>query len=196
MKFFTCKQKTGFVSTDELIKIFDSENKPFYVYPNKTGVIKFNLPKGAYSTNNKLAKLPAPVFYILPPLPIPTVKRKLPKRFKIVFKNNPNKCSVYHKIGLIVFDNSFKDKPKFFLTFIKLHELGHYFYSSKDKNPLSNEYQQNEIYCDTFARNKMLKLGYNPAQIQQAINLTLTQVTSDHRKQYSQSQLEKSFKNG
>lgn len=194
MKFFTCKNKTGFKSTDELIKIYDSDNKPFYVYPNKTGVIYFNLPKGAYSTLNNLTKLTQPVNYKLPPLPKPTVNRKLPKRFKVVFKDNPNKCSVYHKIGLIVFDNSFQDKPKFFLTFIKLHELGHYFYSSSNKNPISKEYQLNEMYCDTFAQNKMLKLGYNPGQIQQAINLTLTQAISEGRKKNSQNQLEKSFK--
>ena len=191
---FCCKYKTGYFSYDPLIKIFDNENKPFYVCPNKNGVIKFNLPRGVYKTENKIIKLASPVKYKLETLPKRTVKRKLPENFKIVFAENPNKCSVFHELGIIIFDNSFKEKPKFFLVFIKLHELGHYFYASKDKNPMSKEYQINEAYCDKFARRKMLELGYNPTQIQHAINYTLTQDISAHRKLKSQNELEKNFK--
>ena len=86
MKHFSCKHKTGFCSSDSLIKIFDETNKPFYVYPNKNGIIYFNLPKGAYTTENNLTKLEKPVFYKLPILPQRSVNRKLPKKFKIVFK--------------------------------------------------------------------------------------------------------------
>jgi hypothetical protein len=41
------------------------------------------------------------------------------------------------------------------------HEIGHYYYYSENK-------------CDNFAKNKMLKMGFNPSQIAKSIHEALS----------------------
>lgn len=69
--------------------------------------------------------------------------------------------------GKIFFDRDFLntlDRPT--LTFILLHEFGHYLYSGNG--------QESEKKCDLFATAKMIELGYNPNQILKASLFSLT----------------------
>ena len=70
--------------------------------------------------------------------------------------------------------------------YIKFHELGHYFYSG--------EGNKSEILCDLFAKNCMLKCGYNPSQVRWAQNGTLSNmISSKIRKEKVNDKLKNSF---
>lgn len=133
--------------------------KPFYVV-NKQTPFAFNLPKGVYECNLEVKKLDKPVVYSTPSLPSRERTVKLPKNFKVLLIDNPNKCSVVMELGLILLDKSLKESPEPFIVYILFHELGHFFYKSEDK-------------CDRFAEYQMLKRGYNPSQCKYANNITL-----------------------
>ena len=167
--------KSGFTCSDPLILILDSNGKEFYKKENtsKKGYIHFNLPAGKYHTQNNLHRVSFRK-YDLPAIPKPNHKKET-KPFKIVFDENPNKCSINTKTGLVIFDNSFKDQPKYVIDFILWHEYAHYFYSG--------EGQKSEKNCDTYAQRQMLRQGYNPSQISIAIATTLSDNTlAMHRK--------------
>lgn len=166
-------KKTGFVS-DVDIFIFDAEMKPFYFKRSNGKRIYFNLPKGKYFCKNEIHILNSPVKYKLPKLPKPEIKVVPPKTFpKIIYGNNPHKCSIFYAENKILFDNSFKDLPRFIISFIIYHEFGHFAYRGNG--------QQSEKNCDTFARYMMLKNGYNPSQVHFAIKYTLDGKYSTHR---------------
>lgn len=118
----------------------------------KKPVKHFNLPKGKYIVESgDILRKKSSVKYRLPKLPPPERWYKQ-KKYRIKFAPNPNKATVYHKEGIIVFDPYFKKVPKFIFDFILFHEFGHQYYKT-------------EKYADAYARNKMLKRGYNPSQI-------------------------------
>jgi hypothetical protein len=165
--------KGGFVCSEPLILICDENGREFYKKENKRGYIHFNLPSGTYHTQNILNAAPFRR-YPLPPLAKEN-HLKEQKPFKIVFANNPNKCSINTASGLVVFDYSFKDKPKYIIDFILWHEYAHYFYSGNG--------QKSEMNCDRYAQRQMLRQGYNPSQITTAITLTLSDLAS-HRKNH------------
>lgn len=142
--------------SNELL-ILDKNKTPFYYRNNLKNKFSFNLPCGTYYTNNNLVKLDKPVFYTKPKLKKRYHFKEYPKNFKILYSENPNKCSVDLNKGVIIFDNSFKTAPRFIKDFIKFHELGHYRYTGKG--------QQSEIDCDNFACYCMILIGYNPSQI-------------------------------
>ena len=148
----------------ELI-ILDKNKIPFYYRNNLKGKYKFNLPLGTYYTNNTLLVLNNPVFYTTPKLKPSYHFRPFPKKFKIIYENNPNKCSVDLNRHVIIFDNSFKKSPRFIKDFIKFHELGHYKYTGRG--------QESEKDCDNFSSYCMIKVGYNPSQISVANKYTL-----------------------
>ena len=163
---FVLNSKSGFITFDPEVIIYDEDGILFYSKKNAIGKLHFNLPKGTYETNNNISKTTFKKFP-LSKLEKPNAIKKLPKDgFKIIYCKNPNKCSVDNKRHIIYFDNSFKSAPRPVKMYIKLHELGHYFYSG--------EGNKSEINCDVFAANKMLKLGYNPSQIYEAQNSTLS----------------------
>lgn len=143
--------------------------------PHNGNPLTFNLPRGTYviRLNGGSIAMREPLKYSFEVLPAPTVKRSKLKSFEPVrhFESNPNKCSV-----------RFTDRPYFFWdqefynslnslekTFIELHEIGHYYYSSGIEN---------EINCDNYAINQMLKMGYNPTQIYSAFEKSLS---NEHR---------------
>ena len=159
------KHKTGFSCIDNQLLIFDKNKIPFYFRDNNKTTFKFNLPVGTYYTENNLVKLNRPCFYTSPKLKPFYFNKTLPNRFKIVYENNPNKCSVDLTRGIIIFDNSFKNEPRFIKDFIKFHELGHYRYSGRG--------QESEKDCDNFSVHCMIKIGYNPSQINVASKYTL-----------------------
>lgn len=186
MNYIKVNEKTGFYCFDSIIKIYDHRGVLFYFKENKNGKIRFNLPKGLFQTNCDLYKLKEPVKYRFTNLPKGNNIKKLPKNFKIVYINNPHKCSVDNDKHIIYFDNSFKQFPLPVKDYIKFHELGHYFYSGENN--------KSEILCDLFAKNCMLKVGYNPSQIQWAQNGTLSDSdTSSERKKIVKEKIKKTF---
>jgi hypothetical protein len=162
---FRVKRKTGFVTNDRTVKILDRDGLPFYYMENVGPNFKFNLPPGEFFTDNKLTELMVPVTYTMPPLKRRYNFMLAPKRFRYIYANNPNKCSVDLLRGLVIFDKSFEGFPRFVKAYIKYHELGHYRYSGKG--------QVSEKDCDDFSFNCMIKAGYNPAQVVTASEYTL-----------------------
>ena len=165
MQKFTVKTKCGFKSFDTVVKIYDKNGILFYCKENPIGLLHFNLPTGEYLTYNSL--MPSKIReYKLPKLPKANNLKNLPKDFKIIFCDNPNKCSVDNQNHVIYFDNSFKKQPIPVIDYILFHELGHYLYSEQGN--------KSEINCDLFAMKKMLEIGYNPSQILWVQNGTLS----------------------
>lgn len=152
---------TGF-QADGPIHIKTADGRPFYVI-QKTGKVKFNLPKGEYITETPLKRLSAPHLYKF------ERKRKrehyhfeMPKQnqIKVEFRDNPNKASIFPRKHTIVMDNSFQSMPEYVKKYVFYHELGHYLYKTEE-------------FCDEFAQEKMLQDGYNKSQIEAAARVTL-----------------------
>lgn len=150
-------KKTGFRVTDvyKPIIIRDERGISFYnTEPLVPKTTEFNLPPGEYYVDSgAFVKAAIPVWY--PRKPMPFQQRIFmpdPGKFKIEFGINPNKCSVLWDEGVILFDESFLDRPRNEVDFILGHEMGHRYYKT-------------EAYCDLYAANLMLKWGYNPYQI-------------------------------
>jgi hypothetical protein len=152
MNFFLDK-KTGFNCLGDGVRVYNADGSLFYEkanvnFPNK---FSFNLPRGAYVCFDNIQKRKEPVFFKLEKLP-PKEKKVIVKQPVIIYGENKNKASIDIQKHLIIIDNQFKESPKANQVFLLCHELGHYYYTT-------------ESYCDRFARNKMLLLGFNPSQI-------------------------------
>lgn len=167
MKRIILSRKTGYdvLTPERPINIRDKNGRIFYstesMVPN---VRKFNLPSniplfiesGHFKTsenpvNYRLEKLPKKQRYF----------KQNPSRFKVIFSDNPNTCSILWNKKEIVFDKSLKEKTIPDNTFILYHEFGHQYYND-------------EHLADLFAFNSMLNRGYNPSQILQAPYNTLS----------------------
>lgn len=173
MKNLTLTQKTGFSSLLPF-KIFDVNGSLFYsdTFTDKIENGKrlfFNLPKGSYKYEGIIIKQPQPVKHkeIVLPKPQRNIENK---NYRIIFKDNPNKCTIYYKLGLIVFDNALKKIPLFMKVNIYYHEMGHHLY-------------KDEHLADLYAAKKMLEIGFNSSQIglSNIINLSDKQ---EKRKQF------------
>jgi hypothetical protein len=151
----------GFRCEDREVKIYDQHGKPFYFFtlPEIQRHVKFNLPKGKYFTQNTLSEV-NPVKYDLPKLPARERYSKV-EVFPITISENPNKCSINFTKKIIIIDPELTKLPAFILYYILEHERGHFYYET-------------EKYADLFAAYQMLKNGFNPSQIAQANNITLT----------------------
>lgn len=175
---FSLNNKKGFVSFDRKLRIFDSNGKPFY-FRDSDKKHTFNLPKGNYVTLNNITPQEKPFKLRKLRLPRRERKRHVPSNYRFVYKENPNKCTVLipkepNQECIIILDNSLKDLPRHFLTFILFHEQGHLFYTT-------------EKYCDMYAFNKMIDKGFNVSQIVQASKLSLTDKNKE-RKDFTHSQ--------
>ena len=170
MKKVVLNYKTGFESEDSFIDILNENLQPFYEKENINigGKINFNLPIGTYYTNNNLTKLKKPVAYILPYLPPPQKHANEPKKLKIVYCDNPNKCSIDLETGTVFMDEFISDKTQSERTFVLYHELGHYKYLT-------------ESLCDLYAVYKMIELGYNPSQCNTAGDECLSEYNQERK---------------
>ncbi len=129
---------------------------------------EFNLPYGNYVIQGKTKRIP----FRMPA--VPNLRYYKPEKNvgfkgfqKVIFTQNPNKCSIDVQKGFLVFDKDFfKSLNISQLYFVLSHEVGHFFYYTEHK-------------CDTFAAFMMLKMGFNPSQISSAAKSTLI---SDFRK--------------
>lgn len=186
MYYFKVDKKSGFQSFDKNLLIIDSNDGiPFYFRPNENQNQKFNLPVGDYETQNKIYKLKKPIFYSLPKMKTRYNFQKYPTKLKIFFGYNPNKCTVDLDNHTILFDESFRNEPRFVIDFIKFHELGHFRYSGKGL--------QSEKDCDNFACLCMLIVGYNPSQIRTANEISLGNHLDANKRKRENLQYLKSF---
>lgn len=165
--------KSGFEVIDKTLPIVIRDNRGLSFYDTNPIVPKvenFNLPQGEYLIDSgRFRRLPAPINYPLFKLPPPEVFRPKPYRFKVMFGENPNKCSIFWKKKTILFDNQFKEVTKPEFDFIKFHEFGHSRYLT-------------EKFCDLMAANFMLVKGYNPSQIGLAPIVTLSDNNFERKK--------------
>lgn len=156
---------------------------------NKVGHINFNMPYGRYEVlAGNLSELKEPVNY--------PVEFDLPNNFdsfkklpKIIFCDNPNKCSVDTIKNVIYFDNRFKNCPWVVILWIVGHELAHYFFKTNGFMTVEQR-QIIERKCDLFSNALLLKIGFNPSQINFAIKYALSNsLLAQCRKENSLNQL-------
>lgn len=162
-------KKTGFVCHSDALVITTPDGNLFYFRERKNKSFSFNLPKGAYFVNCKIDELQKPVSFRHIKLAKPNMLTPLPSKFKIIYTENPNKCSVDMNKGIIYFDNEYLNYPKYYIDYILFHELGHYRY----RNGLSRS-KHVENNCDAYADRCMLIEGYNLSQIRAASKFVLS----------------------
>lgn len=160
------EEKTGFM-TSTPFKILDEKGNIFYDstftdHIEKGETLSFNLPLGVYKYDGNFIKLSSPVKQIEISLPPKERHIKNGKRYKIIFGDNPNKCTIFYAPGVILFDNSFRDAPLYWKYGIYFHELGHHYYKTEWK-------------ADAYAAKKMLEYGFNPSQVGRVGLMTLSQ---------------------
>ena len=156
---FSLSKKTGFrvENPDMPVVILDERMGTFYDTTDILPVKKFNLPPGEYYlTKGAIKPLPFPVKHTLAILPV--AERLFypdPKSFEIVYGQTPHKCNVLWDDKKILFDISCKSMPSYLQYFMLFHEFAHEHYDTED-------------FCDLYANNAMLKMGFNPSQIKAA----------------------------
>jgi hypothetical protein len=155
MRPLNIDKKTGFRSTMPFL-INDQRNIIFYSsdFTDKIASgkpLEFNMMPGKFMYDGNFVKLdsPVPVKNIATPLKERNVKAG---RFDIQFGNNPNKCTIFYDAKVILFDNSFLNKPLYIKYTIYFHELAHLYYVTESK-------------ADLYACKVLLELGFNPSQI-------------------------------
>lgn len=172
MRKLVITKKTGFKNKrpDIPIIIRDKNGVIFY----RTDIISkpvkmFNLPGGEWFIDSgAFEPMESPRKYKMIGLPRPERVMESPRNFKILYANNPNKCTVNWDNKTITFDNSFREKPLYIRMFVLCHEFGHQYYGT-------------EHLADLYARNCMLKMGFNKSQIGLAPNQSLSHL-QDKRK--------------
>lgn len=156
MKEFFLREKSGFrvIDKNKPVVIRDYRGIMFYTTEHLTpNVSRFNLPAGKYFCENMNFRPSDFVVYKKLSLPRPErVIKKNPGDFKVLFGENPYKCTIDFNRETILFDKSFIEKPLPEIYFVLFHEHGH-------------RYFKTEHFCDAFATNKMLEHGFNPSQI-------------------------------
>lgn len=187
----TLNSPASFSGSGNPIVIKDSKGQPFYVW--KAG--NFNLPVGSFTTNSNVQKLST--FVTSSPIPqdVPIEKNGMKhidarSQEGVYLQFNPgNKASFYPDFNVAVYDEEitrhwFMPLP----IFVMCHEDGHHYFkqpkectlvldnifSDPDERAAAMKiYYQVEHNCDCYARNKMIRNGYNDIQVIQAIKLLL-----------------------
>ena len=180
--------KTTFYTYHNPILITDNRGKEFYFYKwDNTKFSKqcFNLPKGIYYSKYPVFKCDYEINFEKIPNEKPE-KDDYKRIEKILLKKtkNPHKATIYifenKPVAIIEYDASLDEKPYYIKDFIIGHELGHLYYET-------------EALCDRFSRNLCLSLGYNPSQLNKAIEYTLTSFTKEGNHRISISHSDNKF---
>jgi len=167
------EEKTGFM-TSLPFEIFDNKGIRFYdstftdhIANGET--LRFNLPLGIYRYNGSFIKLSSPI--PINSVSLPPRERNIAngKIYKIIFGDNPHKCTIFYEPGIILFDSQFLNAPLYIKYGIYFHELGHHFYKT-------------EKYADLYAAKKMLEYGFNPSQVGRVSLEALSKPESMERK--------------
>jgi hypothetical protein len=171
MRDLILEQKTGFSSLLPFT-IYEPSGLVFYSSDFTDKIergerLDFNLPAGVYKYDGTFTKLSSPVPVVNIVLP-PKERNFAPKRYDIRFGDNPSKCTIYYKEGVILFDNSFKNQPLYIKYAIYFHELGHHYYKTEAK-------------ADLYSAKKMLEKGFNPSQIGLASLESLSSASFDRK---------------
>jgi hypothetical protein len=184
MRELKLEEKTGFSSLLPFT-IYELNGQVFYSSDFTDHIsagrrLDFNLPAGEYKYDGSFTKLSSPVPVVSVTLPMHE-RNIQKKRYEIRFGENPNKCTIFYDEGVILFDNSFRNKPLYIKYAIYFHELGHHWYKTEWK-------------ADLFSIKKMLDKGFNPSQIGLASLETLTSKPESYeRKMRSVSTLTKNL---
>jgi hypothetical protein len=162
-------KKTGFETDAPAVAVYNDDFSPFYVKARTGSKLQFNLPPGAYFCEQNIKQLQKPVNYKMPALPKPERKVQLPQTpIQIIFRPNPNKCSIFLNLGLIVCDPSIQIKSRAEKMFVIYHELGHYMYKT-------------EKFCDMYATQRMIEDGFNPSQCVFSVNGCLSEASKERK---------------
>lgn len=152
----TVSVKSGFKINNPNVPVIIRDCRGILFYSTELqvpNVKTFNLPCGTYLVDSGFfTKMEKPVDYPLKKLPPVERNRPVPSDFKIIWGDNPNKCSVIWPRKVILFDGSLEEYRLPELYFILYHEYSHASYKT-------------EKFCDLKAYNYMIKKGYNPEQI-------------------------------
>lgn len=183
VRTLTLSKKTGFMVTEPNtpINIRDDRGIMFYTTEPILPTYVFNLPAGKYIVDSGSFKpMAKPMPFKLESEPMPeTAVPVMPVNFKIEFAPNPNKCTIFWPEKMIVFDTKFIDSPYPDIFFIYFHEFGHSKYGfDRLYTP-----EQAEAFCDLYASNAMLKMGFNPSQIKKTPHDTLSE-KQNYRKNF------------
>lgn len=165
--------KTGFLTSVPFV-VYDVKGNVFYAsdftdHIAKGETLRFNLPYGEYRYDGAFVKLDSPV--AIANIMLPPRERSLNgagKNYKIMFGDNPNKCTIFYAPGVILFDNQYLNAPLYVKYGIYFHELGHHFYKTEWK-------------ADLYATKKMLDYGFNPSQIGRVGLMTLSNNSFDRK---------------
>ena len=171
----TLNKITGFLCADSEVKIFDTEGRPFYIYPKPDSkpYCHFNLPAGEYITKNNLT-VTGVRKYKVPSWPKAEWNLTPPKTLIYVKTGNPNKASIILEKGLVILGTYFDvdgvryntdELPKPFIKQVLCHEVAHYLYGQNGED--------SERKCDKAAQIWMLTNGYNPSQVGNAFKYCL-----------------------
>lgn len=189
-RYLTVSRKTGFRVTDPHVPINIRDYRGILFYSTESmvpDVLEFNLPAGKYLVDTgSFSPMEKPISFLRASLPVSErAFARTPYNFKMMFDDNPNKASIFWAQKIIIFDKRFLDAPLPQLFFIYFHELGHsrYGYSRL------YDAKEAEKYCDLWASNKMLEMGFNPSQILLAPKETLSN-SQNYRKDFIQNTLE------
>jgi len=158
MRSLIVNEKTGFeiVDPNQTVVIRDARHILFYTNePIKPRATCFNLPAfGQYWIDSgSIRKLASPVNYPMAELPLLIPRFNItPYNFKIVWGNNPSKCTILWEKRIIFADSKLKESPLPQMFFILEHEYAHL-------------YTKDDALADQIAGNYMKELGFNPVQI-------------------------------
>lgn len=161
-------EKTGFKLVNPTLQVLiKDENGKIFLHIQDEKTDKFNLPPGSFEIEtgeiySPLTELRSPVEY--PLIKLPKNERDMGNVFdyEIVFldKHYPQ-ATINFQHERIKFDKSFKDVERPLFYYVLFHEFAHrYFY--------------NEERADELAYNYMIKKGFNPKQILNAHQSTLS----------------------
>lgn len=175
MRKILLQKKTGFdiINPNREVVIRDVRGRIFYSTESLLPRTKnFNLPSNIplFVEKGHFRDRKYPVKYNLVSLP----KRERyskpdPSKFKVIYKYNPNTCTINWRKKQITFDDSILELAIPYQTFILYHEFGHKYYSTEE-------------HADRYARNCMIKRGFNPSQILLAPYYTLNE-NNNYRKE-------------
>lgn len=176
MRAFYLSEKQGFEVDSESF-IFDHKMRPFLkVKPGQ----KMNAPAGLYYAENENYSVPKRIEPLTYKRQMRALRRycgqadadRVPTEAVVTYGFNPGKCSVSWLNGKAqIFADSvfFRKLNKAEKSFIFFHEVGHFFFKGR------NNTRKGEEKCDSVAAMIMIKNGFNPGQILEAMKNTLSE---------------------
>jgi hypothetical protein len=184
---FTLTEPATFTTAILPVVIKDVAGNPFFASKKQ---VQFNLPVGKYSTDNQLTTLP---FSPFPEIDQNISTSKTGMKISVgdsdmgrmVGFNPANKASFYPALNHAFFaDKIISHWFRPVRIFTVCHEEGHHHFKpsqvdmailmmGKDEEAYQR-YINAEHQCDVYSYNKMMRNGYNPLQVKQAIEMVLS----------------------